>query len=109
MERILFPDLCGSPARIGPAPSLQEKSRSSRASRYDDLLMRLLVRLADNRNLLKNLVLRDLKHRYVGSLGGFMWSVVQPVVQLLTYWFAYWVGILGKPGTNYDNVPIPVF
>jgi len=71
--------------------------------------MRLLARLADNRNLLKNLVLRDLKHRYVGSLGGFMWSVVQPVVQLLTYWFAFSVVFQGKPGLDSDNVPIPVF
>jgi lipopolysaccharide transport system permease protein len=71
--------------------------------------MRLLSRLVDNRNLLKNLVLRDLKHRYVGSLGGFMWSVVQPVVQLFTYWFAFEVGILNRPGLGGDDVSIPVF
>jgi lipopolysaccharide transport system permease protein len=70
-------------------------------------VMRLLSRIANNRNLLKNLVLRDLKHRYVGSLGGFMWSVVQPVVQLLTYSFAFSVGILNRSGL--ENVSIPVF
>ena len=71
--------------------------------------MRLLFRLADNRNLLKNLVVRDLKHRYVGSLGGFMWSVVQPIVQLLTYWFAFYIGILRRPGLDEGNIGIPVF
>jgi len=71
--------------------------------------MRLLSRIIDNRNLLKNLVLRDLKHRYVGSLGGFMWSVVQPVVQLLTYWFAFEAGILSRPGLENQNVGIGVF
>ena len=71
--------------------------------------MRLLARLVDNRNLLKNLVLRDLKHRYVGSFGGFMWSVVQPVVQLLTYWFAFQIGILNRPGLAEQEVSIGVF
>jgi lipopolysaccharide transport system permease protein len=70
--------------------------------------MRLLAKLTDNRNLLKNLVLRDLKNRYVGSLGGFMWSVVQPVVQLLTYWFAFLV-LDVKAGPDTANVSIPVF
>jgi lipopolysaccharide transport system permease protein len=71
--------------------------------------MRLLAKLAENRNLLKNLVLRDLKHRYVGSFGGFLWSVVQPVVQLLTYWFAFSVVFDGKPGVDTAGVSIPVF
>jgi lipopolysaccharide transport system permease protein len=71
--------------------------------------MRLLTRLFGNRNLLKNLVVRDLKHRYVGSLGGFMWSVVQPVVQLLTFWFAFSVVFEGRPGVDTANVSIPIF
>jgi lipopolysaccharide transport system permease protein len=78
--------------------------------------MYLLGRLAENRNLLKNLVVRDLKHRYVGSLGGFMWSVVQPIVLLLTYWFAFSIVFQGKPGTDTPDIPmlgahlvIPVF
>jgi len=71
--------------------------------------MRLALKLFENRNLLKNLVLRDLKHRYVGSVGGFMWSVAQPVVQLLTYWFAFTVVFQGRPGLDTDNVSIPLF
>ena len=71
--------------------------------------MRLVSKLIENRNLLKNLVLHDLKHRYVGSVGGFMWSVVQPVVQLLTFWFAFTVVFQGKPGTDTSNVSIPLF
>jgi ABC-type polysaccharide/polyol phosphate export permease len=71
--------------------------------------MHLFSRLSDNRNLLKNLVLRDLRHRYVGSLGGFMWSVVQPVVLLLTYWFAFNIVFDGRRGLDTANVPIPIF
>ena len=46
-----------------------------------------LIRLKANRNLIRNLVVRDLKHRYVGSVGGFFWSVVHPIVLLVCYYF----------------------
>ncbi len=61
-------------------------------------------KLAANRNLLKNLILRDLKHRYVGSVGGFLWSVIHPIVLLVSYSFIF--GVVFKPrigpelGTN---------
>jgi len=48
-----------------------------------------LLRLGSNRNLLRNLVLRDLKNRYVGSVGGFFWSIVHPVVLLVSYHFVF--------------------
>jgi lipopolysaccharide transport system permease protein len=46
-------------------------------------------KLAARRNLLKNLVLKDLKHRYVGSVGGFAWSVIHPLVLLASYTFVF--------------------
>jgi lipopolysaccharide transport system permease protein len=64
----------------------------------------LYRKLAANRNLLKNLILRDLKHRYVGSIGGFLWSVIHPVVLLVSYTFIF--GVIFRPdmgpefGTN---------
>jgi ABC-type polysaccharide/polyol phosphate export permease len=71
--------------------------------------MRLLTKLFDNRNLLKNLVWRDLKHRYVGSVGGFLWSVVQPLVQLITYTFAFTIVFQQRPGPDSAGVSIPIF
>src|SRR5437870_7125858 len=51
----------------------------------------LFKKLVANRNLLKNLVIRDLKHRYVGSVAGFLWSVIHPLVSLLSYTFLFTV------------------
>src|SRR5215471_7263198 len=72
---------------------------------YNEITMFPLYRkLAANRNLLKNLILRDLKHRYVGSIGGFLWSVIHPVVLLVSYTFLF--GVVFRPdmspefGTN---------
>ena len=44
----------------------------------------MLTGLAANRNVLKNLVIRDLQRRYVGSIGGFFWSVIHPPFTLDT-------------------------
>src|SRR6516165_4608450 len=52
-------------------------------------MLGLIRKLIANRNLLKNLILRDLKHRYVGSVGGFLWSVINPIVLLVSYTFIY--------------------
>jgi lipopolysaccharide transport system permease protein len=61
--------------------------------RFTDLKF-FLLQLKSSRNLLRNLVIRDLKNRYVGSVGGFFWSVVQPVALLVCYYFVFAV-VLG--------------
>src|SRR5579871_414267 len=52
-------------------------------------MLGLAKKLVANRNLLKNLILRDLKHRYVGSFAGFLWSVIHPIVLLVSYTFVF--------------------
>lgn len=72
----------------------------------------MLTKLAANRNLLKNLVLKDLKNRYVGSIGGFLWSVVHPLVQLAVYSFAFQIVFKQPLGPERDggtNYPVYLF
>jgi ABC-type polysaccharide/polyol phosphate export permease len=72
----------------------------------------VLTRLAASRNLLKNLVLKDLKHRYVGSVGGFLWSVVHPLVQLAVYSFAFEIVFKMRLTPDHDggtNFPVFIF
>jgi lipopolysaccharide transport system permease protein len=52
-------------------------------------LSSLISSLRKNQRLLKDLVLRDLKARYVGSSMGFFWSVVFPVINLFVYMFVF--------------------
>ena len=54
-------------------------------------MVALFTKLIANRNLLKNLVIRDLKHRYVGSVAGILWSVIHPLVSLVSYTFLFTV------------------
>ena len=72
-------------------------------------MLKLFRKLAANRNLIKNLVLRDLKHRYVGSMGGFLWSVIHPVVLLFSYTFVFTVIFKNRPGPEYGTNSFGVF
>jgi ABC-type polysaccharide/polyol phosphate export permease len=68
-----------------------------------------LRKLAANRNLIKNLVLRDLKHRYVGSMAGFLWSVIHPLVLLVSYTFVFTVIFKNRPGPEHGTDSFAIF
>jgi ABC-type polysaccharide/polyol phosphate export permease len=69
----------------------------------------LVRKLIANRNLLKNLILRDLKYRYVGSMGGFLWSVIHPVVLLISYTFVFSVVLRIKMGAETGTTNFAIF
>jgi len=48
-----------------------------------------LGELWTHRRLLQSFVLRDLRHRYLGSSIGFFWTVVTPLLELVTYTFVF--------------------
>ena len=68
-----------------------------------------LIQLKANRNLLRNLVVRDLKHRYVGSVGGFFWSVIHPIVLLVCYYFVLTVVMGVRLGEEYATQNFALF
>ena len=72
-------------------------------------MIRLFRKLSANRNLIKNLVLRDLKHRYVGSMAGFLWSVIHPVVLLVSYTFVFTVIFKNRLGPEYGTNHFSIF
>lgn len=50
-----------------------------------------LRRVYDYRRILALLVRRDLKVRYAGSALGYLWSVLDPLLMSLVYWFVFTV------------------
>jgi ABC-type polysaccharide/polyol phosphate export permease len=52
-------------------------------------VVKLFRSLLGNQRLLRELVLRDLKARYVGSSMGFFWSVIYPILNLFVYTFVF--------------------
>lgn len=53
------------------------------------ILANFVRKLVLQRNLIWNFVRRDLRARYVGSLMGFFWAVIHPLVLLTSYSFVF--------------------
>ncbi len=53
------------------------------------VLANFLRKVLVQRHLLWNFVVRDLKRRYVGSFMGFFWSLIHPLVLLVSYTFVF--------------------
>jgi ABC-type polysaccharide/polyol phosphate export permease len=60
------------------------------------LAFNFFSKLIRHKSLIKNMVLRDLRSRYVGSAMGFFWSVIHPLVLLASYTFVFSV-VLKQP------------
>ena len=52
-------------------------------------IRRTLLGLRKYRHLLRNLVLKDLKLKYRGSVVGFLWSLANPLVMAVVYTVAF--------------------
>lgn len=69
---------------------------------------RLLVSLAQlvrqNAYMIRAMVVRDMRARYVGSFLGFFWSVLHPLTQLAIYYFVIAVVMKMRLGPEYGGV-----
>src|SRR6266540_4289323 len=65
-----------------------------------------LRNLVERRSLLFQLVRRDFEQRFVGSAIGWIWGLINPLVQLVifTFVFQYWMRASAPPG-----IPYPLF
>jgi len=58
--------------------------------------------LFSNYYVLYKLILNDLKKQYLGSVLGFIWAFVQPLINIIVIWFVFQVGFRA---TDIGNVP----
>jgi ABC-type polysaccharide/polyol phosphate export permease len=50
--------------------------------------------------MIRSMSIREIQSRYIGTLGGVAWSVIQPLMTILVYWFVFSVGFKVKPAGN---------
>jgi ABC-type polysaccharide/polyol phosphate export permease len=55
-------------------------------------LLRLVQALYDHAGLVFSMALQQVRRRYIGTVGGTSWSVLQPLLLVATYWFVFSVG-----------------
>ncbi len=63
-----------------------------------------LFRLLDqNGYMIRSMVVRDMRARYMGSFLGFYWSVIHPLTQFLIYYFVFAVIFKMRLGSEYGG------
>ncbi len=77
-------------------------AETQRSERSDSLLARLreLIRYRD---LIRNLVVSEIKTRYKNSVLGFVWSLLNPLAMMLVFTMVF--GVL-RPNHQVENLPI---
>lgn len=75
------------------------------------ILSNFLQKIYVQRGLIRNFVVRDLRQRYIGSLMGFFWSVIHPIVLLVSYTFVFMLvfNVRPKPETGTTSFPLFLF
>ncbi len=70
-----------------------------------------LIQLWDHRRLMWAFVVKDLRHRYIGSTIGFFWTVITPLLELCTYTFVFHVliGVKFHPAGGWSNYALFLF
>ena len=70
-----------------------------------------LGQLWTHRRLMWTFVLKDLRHRYTGSTIGFFWTVITPLLELVTYTFVFHVliGVKFNPAGGWSNYALFLF
>ncbi len=61
------------------------------------------------RGLIRSFVVRDLRARYVGSFMGFFWSIVHPIVLIVSYTFVFQYVFKIRPLPDTGTTSFPVF
>jgi lipopolysaccharide transport system permease protein len=63
------------------------------------------------RGLIRSFVIRDLRTRYIGSFMGFFWSVIHPIVLLVSYTFVFSIifGLRPLPDTGTNSFAVFLF
>jgi ABC-type polysaccharide/polyol phosphate export permease len=75
------------------------------------ILSNFLHKIYIQRGLIRNFVVRDLKARYIGSFMGFFWSVIHPIVLLVSYTFVFSIifGLRPRPDSGTTSFPLFLF
>lgn len=70
---------------------------------YIQMLIYFGRSLYQNSYMIRSMVIRDLRQRYVGSMLGVFWSVIHPLTQIMLYYFVFGVVLKMRIGPEYGE------
>ncbi len=73
------------------------------------ILSSFLRKIYVQRGLIRSFVVRDLRARYIGSFMGFFWSVIHPIVLLVSYTFVFAIIFKQRPMPDSGTTSFPLF
>lgn len=68
-------------------------------------LFNFIKKVYTYRSIIRAMAIREMQSRYAGTLAGFVWSVINPLMVILVFWFVFSVGFKVQP---VGNVPFIV-
>jgi lipopolysaccharide transport system permease protein len=78
--------------------TLRRRRWRRRLASVHELLREPFRTIAENRSLIRSMVRRDIAARYRGSLGGAVWTVLNPLLLMLTYFFVFGIVLRARFG-----------
>lgn len=60
-------------------------------------LVNFLKRIYLYRSMIMTMAIREIQSRYAGTLAGFVWSVINPLMMIFVFWFIFSVGFKIQP------------
>lgn len=72
-------------------------------------LINFLRKIAQNRFMIRSLVVRDIRTRYMGSFLGIFWAFVHPLTQLIIFYFVFSVVLKARLGAQYAGTNYAVW
>ena len=102
------------PPSVSPSPHVLAKEPAVKRMEPDPgpgSMVDGFVELVQHRRLLWAFVINDLRHRYTGSSIGFFWTVITPLLELVTYTFVFHViiGVEFSQESDWSNYALYLF
>lgn len=69
-------------------------------------IIRLIKKLYKYRGVILAMALHEFRIKYIGTFAGFIWSVANPLIMMLVFWFIFSVGFRAQP---MDDMPYIVY
>ncbi len=60
-------------------------------------LFNFIKRIYTYRSMIMAMAIREVQSRYIGTLGGLAWSIINPLMFIAVYWFVFSVGFKVQP------------